>query len=98
MPSAHGEQLSKSEISLLENAFLCPAAKKPVPVPEGMVSIDDVEPDEIEVEDHKDMTKVPGGKAGGAASGAGSAARLLVPCLPPKQHVMPQDSTRVSCT
>ena len=36
------------------------------------MSIDDVEPDEIEVEEHKDMTKVPGGKAGGAASGAGS--------------------------
>ena len=54
------------------------AAKKPVPVPEGMVSIDNVEPEDIEVEEKKDMSKVPGGKAGGAASGVRSAGQLCL--------------------
>ena len=61
---------------------MVPAAKKPVPVPEGMVSVPDDVPDELvpEVEEEKDMTKVPGGKAGGAASGAASALGICLLC------------------
>ena len=61
----------------------CLAAKKPVAVPEGMVSVPDDVPDDLvpEVdEEEKDMTKVPGGKAGGAASGAAPAYSKRMPC------------------